>query len=113
SKPRAVTFEFQGAKGAWFWLLVKDPPDATVEEVASSLYGDPIQAFRMVDAAPLFGFTGADLLLPANKDKLKEMSADPKAAESTLYLLAKQQAGLGFEPVNLDPLAELMKGPLA
>jgi hypothetical protein len=113
SKPRAVTFEFQGAKGAWFWLLAKDPPDATVEEVASSLYGDPTQAFRMVDAAPLFGFTGADLLLPANKDKLKEMSADPKAAESTLYPLAKQQAGLGFEPVNLDPLAELMKGPLA
>lgn len=112
-EPRPVMFEFQGGSGAWFWLRVQSPLNATIEEVASSLYGDPAQAFRMIDAAPLFGFTGVRFLQQGQKDKLKDWSTDPSLPQSALYPDAKEGAGQNFEPGELDPLAELSKSRLA
>jgi len=110
---RMVTFEFQGSQGAWLWLRVTSPLDATTEEVANSLYGDTTQAWRLVDATPLFGFSRIDLLLPAHRDKLKEMAADPNAAQSALDPNAKATVAQGLNPSGADPLAELRKGQLA
>jgi hypothetical protein len=112
--PRHIGFNFLGAQGAWFWLRVEEPyRDASLEEVAYELYGDPAQAFRMVDAAPMFGFTGVTHIRSEHQQRLKEKSEDPNVAQSALYPGAKEQVGRGNEPLNADPLAELMKGPLA
>jgi hypothetical protein len=112
-EPRTVVFEFQAPQGAWFWLRVTTPVDATREEVASALYGDPAQAWRLVDAAPLFGFSRIDLLLPAHREQLKSLSADPNTPQSPLDPGAKAAVGRGADPSHVDPLAELATGPLA
>jgi len=111
-KLQTVTFDFLANKGAWFWLRVNEPRDATTEEVANALYGDPAQAFRMVNATPLFGFTEIALLLPAHREKLEEMSADPAATPSAFYPGADIVL-TGFEPPGVDPAAEVLASPFA
>jgi Domain of unknown function (DUF4157) len=111
-KLQTVTFDFLANKGAWFWLRVNEPGNATTEEVANALYGDPALAFRMVNAAPLFGFTEIALLLPAHREKLEEMSADPAATPSAFYPGASLVL-TGFEPPGVDPAAEVLPSPFA
>src|SRR6266850_7314642 len=57
---RRVSFQWQHGKGAWNWLRVTSPSDATKADVAAALYGDPTYAHTLTDAAPLFGFTNLD-----------------------------------------------------
>jgi hypothetical protein len=50
---REIKLSKVGASGMW-WRL-ESPLDATIEEIAEQLFGDPTEAFRIENAHPLYG----------------------------------------------------------
>jgi hypothetical protein len=57
---RVARYEWQAARGAWSWLRVHEPADATLEEVAATFLGRPEAAYRVSASPPLFGFLPED-----------------------------------------------------
>ena len=61
TKPlREITFDYLGRQGLPNWVRAT-PADATAEEVAYALYGQPEAAWRLSPAPPLWGLPAADL----------------------------------------------------
>lgn len=56
-----VQFEFLVRQGLPSWIRVTNPANATVEDVAFTLYGDPTAAGRLIATPPLFGIPAADM----------------------------------------------------
>jgi hypothetical protein len=68
---RNVVTEKVGESGMWFRL--KEPMDATVEEIASALLGQPTEAYRITNAHPLYG-----VAKDASQNEFSDLSlADP------------------------------------
>ena len=56
TQPKPIkSFSWQHDKSAANWIRVNDPADATVEDVASEMYGNEEMAYKITPAAPLFG----------------------------------------------------------
>lgn len=68
---RPVRYQPLG-QAAWNWITAIEPMDATVEEVAAALFGNPDQAYRLTAAPPLFGLQAADALEIPELAALKE-----------------------------------------
>jgi hypothetical protein len=58
---RLVQFRFLASEGLPTWIRVSTPLDATPEEVANTLYGDPTAASRLTAAPPMFGIPTSDV----------------------------------------------------
>jgi hypothetical protein len=58
---RAVQFEWMAAQGLPSWIRVTQPSDATIEEVANTLYGESTGANRLIASPPMFGIPREDL----------------------------------------------------
>ena len=73
---RPVTITWLPPRNGTYWARVS-PADATIEEVANTLYGTSQKSSELaVAAAPLFGFANATLLTPAHQEALTKMGAD-------------------------------------
>jgi hypothetical protein len=91
---RRIRFCWEPPRKGTFWIRVTSPADPSVEEVAHALFGSSTKSGEIaVAAAPLFGFTGANKLLPHHQWALEAMGANVDE--------------LG------DPLLEAQEGPLA
>lgn len=110
---RPVNFTFLGCKGLWFWLKVEDPKNATSEEVANALFGNSEFSYLLTSSVPYFGFKEVGYILDIHRESLKAQAADPDALESFHYPSAKEVAGTGARPFNLDPNQELLSSPFA
>lgn len=110
---RPLSIQFEAPQGAWYWLRVISPSDATAEEVANELYGDPAYAHHITAAAPLFGFANAHRVLERHKQTLRAYGSDPGARPSPEYADAPAIAGTSWQPFDLDPTAEILAGPLS
>ena len=75
-----MTFDFQMASGAWNWIRVTSPKDASVEEVAKTLYGDETRAYLLTPAPPLFGFPDVD-----TRSRCIGIATRPKARNSLQF----------------------------
>jgi len=58
---RRVQFQFLVGEGLPSWIRVTSPYDATTEEVANTLYGDPTAASQLTAAPPMFGLPARDV----------------------------------------------------
>jgi len=58
---RAVQFEWMAAQQLPSWIRVTQPNDATIEEVANTLYGEATGANRLIASPPMFGIPREDL----------------------------------------------------
>jgi hypothetical protein len=78
---RNIVTERVGASGMWFRL--KEPMDATVEEIATTLLGKPTEAYRITNAHPLYGVA---------KDASANEFGDPAVADPAHQLLTQDPA---------------------
>jgi hypothetical protein len=78
-KVRPVRFMWQADQGVYTWVRVTDPPNASAEEVANELYGDPASAGGIIPAAPLFGFKPGRLT-PKHFEEWKAAAGDKATA---------------------------------
>jgi hypothetical protein len=63
SRPlRPVRYQSLASRGLPSWIRVTEPADATVEEVAQTLYGETTAAYRLTAAPPMFGLPRADIV---------------------------------------------------
>jgi hypothetical protein len=99
---RPVTFDFQMASGAWNWIRVESPVDASPEEVAKTLYGTETKAYLLTSAPPLFGYDYIDDLLPIHKKKYNEEGLKSKTDPTPVSKI--------FDPT---PARQIIAGPLA
>lgn len=58
---RPVRYQSLASQGLPSWIRVTEPADATVEEVALTLYGETTAAYRLTAAPPMFGLPRADI----------------------------------------------------
>src|SRR5207249_6200415 len=74
---RQVALKIENPKDGLFYARVSDPLDATVEEVANALYGEPTKSGELkIVAPPLFGFTDGSKLKPEHQQTLKAMGVN-------------------------------------
>jgi hypothetical protein len=94
--------------GLWTWAYVIDPPDATAEDVANKLYGAPEKAYRIVAAAPMFGFYPHELVDPFRSEWIGKAGAPrPWAGPNAPAMIALQaRIAKGDIPEDLDPTKE-------
>jgi hypothetical protein len=99
---RPVTFDFQMASGAWNWIRVESPVDATPEEVAKTLYGTETKAYLLTAAPPLFGYDEINALLPVHQKKYNEEGLKAKTDPTPAPWM--------YDPT---PAQQVLAGPLA
>lgn len=58
---RPVRYQSLAGQGLPSWIRVTEPADATVEEVAATLYGESTAAYRLTAAPPMFGLPRTDI----------------------------------------------------
>lgn len=106
---RPVQLRFLASEGMPSWIRVTSPVDATVEEVANELFGEPTAAYKLTAVPPLFGLPPAEIPQARLFDRagpLVGTAAHSEAEDSTLrweYLLAMQGA-LAAAHVDADAL---------
>jgi hypothetical protein len=112
---RPVRFIWQVEQATWLWVRVIDPPNATAEETANELYGDPSLANGLIPASPLFGFTPS-LLTPKHFEEWKTVAGDNATPSSALtgQLMVghdpiKSLVRQGEVPLSMDPAMELLQ----
>jgi Domain of unknown function (DUF4157)/A nuclease of the HNH/ENDO VII superfamily with conserved WHH len=99
---RPITFDFQMASGAWNWIRVESPVDATPEEVAKTLYGTETKTYLLTSAPPLFGYDEINDLLPVHQKKYNEEGLKSKTDPTEVPLM--------YDPT---PAQQVLAGPLA
>jgi hypothetical protein len=129
---RNVQFQFLVGEGLPSWIRVTSPFDATAEEVANTLYGDPAAASMLSAAPPMFGLpagdVGFDPLHPAPPELMvinqtgRVVPAGPPEARSRLLLnhqlaLLDELRKHGINPDTLaggaGPEREILSSPMA
>jgi hypothetical protein len=99
---RPVTFEFQMKAGAWNWVRVTVPFDATTEEVAKTLYGTETKAYLLTPAPPLFGYPDINELLPVHQRKYDQEGVKPGVDPTEIPIMQEE-----------TPAHQVLAGPLA
>jgi len=107
-------FRWEASGGTWLWVRVADPANASKEEVASELYGDPAMANSLVGAAPLFGFSPR-LLTKIHFDEWAKTAGEEAAARLKGSGISPQTATalLSAVPPEGDPALGMMGSKLS
>jgi uncharacterized protein DUF4157 len=109
--PATVTFAPEGR--LWHWVKA-EPPNATKEQVAKTLFGKQEEAYRLIPMPPLFGFRARDAatgLTPKMYDRLGTLvdqqrnNPDPKLRPTVDIADAVDMNP--YEP-DIDPVSELV-----
>lgn len=99
---RSITFDFQMASGAWNWIRVTSPNNATPEEVAKALYGDEAKAYLLTSSPPLFGYPNIDDLLPVHQQRYNTEGVKSTTDPTAVPLMQED-----------TPATQILSGPLA
>jgi hypothetical protein len=119
-RSQPVRFFWEAKNGTWLWIRVTSPRDASVEEVANELYGDPAKASFLVNAAPLFGFQPEHLTQTHRASwenaarEAATTSATPDTGSNDIWSRVKQVAAIAYINAGaplMDPAAEMMQHP--
>src|SRR5690606_36817064 len=94
---RPVQFEFLVGAGLPSWIRVTTPHDASVEEVASTLYGDPAASYRLTAAPPLFGLPAADVPVYTRPGSLSATAVLVHGATGT-RVIDREERRIGLLP---------------
>jgi hypothetical protein len=110
--PAVLTFAPEGK--LWHWVKA-DPPNATKEQVATTLFGKFEQAYRLIAMPPLWGFRARDAASAFTKPMFEKLGAlvdaarkHPDPARCPTPDIADAVDMQAVDP-QVDPAAELVK----
>ena len=110
--PAVLTFAPEGK--LWHWVKA-EPPNATNEQVAATLFGKPEQAYRLIAMPPLWGFRARDAASAFTKPMFEKLGAlvdaarkHPDPARRPTPDIADAVDMQAVDP-EIDPAAELVK----